>query len=259
MLMILFGLTACLFPGQPAQPQAVQPTPAINSEAVATAVAGTAQAAATQTASAYLFAPSEKGPAVEQLSDGTAKYTDYDGGCEITFPAGWLAVRPNSEEFDQALAKQGAVNPMLEKQMTLDQTQLKSDLDRLFLYALRPDIKKNSLFGFAKLMWFAEDTTIIDSVTMGELIKGLESRVPGFHADSAQIHEDTPVKMIEVGGRWLGNDEQGEAVAFYSVYLIFKPSSSSTSELIFTFRDEYHTQIMADIKSIMESIKVIQP
>jgi hypothetical protein len=260
-LVILFAITACVLPGQTAQPQAIRPTPGIDSNAVATAVAGTAQAAAQQTASSELFAPSLTGTAIEQLSDGTTKYSDYDGGFEIILPAGWLALIPNSEEFNAALAQDGAVNPMLRDQMTLDQSNYEPNFDRLYLYILRPDIEKNVIFGFSKLAWDSADGLPIDSITMGQLTRELEAPggIPGFRADTVQLHEDTSVKMIEIGGHWTMNDEQGEATSFYSVGIFFKPSSDSTARLLFTFVNDYQAQISPDVKSVMASIKLIEP
>jgi hypothetical protein len=261
MLLIVMAIAACVLPGQTTPPQVVQPTSGINSNAVATAVAGTAQAAATQTASADLFAPSQTGTAVEQLSDGTTHYTDYDGGFEVIFPTGWLAVRPNSEEFDAALKKQGAVNSMLYDQMIYDQSTYDVDFDRLYAYVLRPDIQKNVILGFSKLLWDSEDTLSLDTVTLGELVRGLESPggISGFRADTAQLHEDGNVKMIEVGGRFSLDDGQGGTNPFYATMIVFKPSASSSVRITFTFIEDYHTQIAADVKSIIESIKVIEP
>ena len=260
-LVMLMAMTACVLPGQAAQTQAIQPTPGLDTNSVATAVLGTAQAAATQTASANLFAPSMTGTTIEQLEDGTTKYTDREGGFEIIFPVGWLALRPNSEEFDAALAKQGAVNPMLRDQMTTDLAGYDANFDRLYSYVLRPDLKKNVILGFSKLVWASEDTLSLDTVTMGELVRGLEAPggIPGFRADTAQLHEDSNVKMIEIGGRFTLSDGQGGTLPFYTTIIVFKPSSTSSARITFTFIEDYHTQIAADVKSIIESIRIIEP
>jgi hypothetical protein len=260
-LAIVLAIAACGLPGQTAQPQAIQPTPGIDANAVATAVAGTAQAAAQQTASSELFAPSQTGTAIEQLEDGTTKYTDYDGGFEVLYPVGWLAVRPDSEEFDAALKKQGAANSMLHDQMTSDLAGYDANFDRLYGYVLRPDIKKNVIFGFSKLAWDSEDTLSIDTVTMGELVRSLEAPggIPGFRADTVLLHEDGNIKMIEIGGRFTLDDGQGGAIPFYATIIVFKPSANSTARITFTFIEDYHTQIAADVQSIRASIMTTEP
>ncbi|HEX2993336.1 MAG TPA: hypothetical protein VHP14_00840 [Anaerolineales bacterium] len=259
-LVLLGAVVACASPGQ-----AVHSTPAVNpgidSNAVGTAVAGTAQAAAQQTAaSAELFAPSATGTDIDQLPDKTIKYTDYDAGFEIIFPIGWLALRPNSEEFDDALAKQGAANSMLRDQMTADLAGYQANYDRIYSYVLRPDIQKDFLFGFSKLVLDLADATPIDNDAMGNVVRGLEAPggVPGFHADIAQVREDGPVKMIEIGGRWLLSDGAGGSVPFYSTLIFFKPSASSGVRLTISFLEKYRPEISADVKSIIASIKLIE-
>lgn len=261
-LAILFAIAACVLPGQTAQPQAIQPTLAIDSNAIATAVAGTAQAAATQTASSNLFAPSVKDPTIEKLPDGTTTYTDYEGGFEISFPVGWLGLIPNSKEFNNALKKEGASNSLLRDQMTSDLATYEPELERVFAYILRPDLgQKNLIFGFSKLEWDPADTIAIDSVTMGEVVKRLEAPngIPGFRADMVQLHEDTQVKMIEIGGPIKVSDGEGGNIPFYITLIFFKPSSNSTVRLSFTFLQDYRAQIAPDVKASIESIRLIEP
>lgn len=260
-LILLGAVVACASPGQ-----AVQSTPAANqgidSNAVGTAVAGTAQAAAQQTASSgELFAPRKTGVAIELLPDGTTKYVDHDAGFEITFPAGWLAVRPNSEEFDAALADQGADNSMLRDQMTADLAGYQANYDRLYSYILRPDIIEDFLLGFSKLVWDSADATPIDNDAMGNVVRGLEAPggIPGFHADIAQVREDGAVKMIEIGGRWTLSDGAGGSVPFYSTLVFFKPSASSGVRLTISFLEEHRIQISPDVRSVIESIRLIEP
>jgi len=255
-LVILIAMVACVLPGQ-----AIQTAPAMDPIAIDTAVAGTAQAAAEQTAAAQPSATVVTGTSIEQLADGTTKYSDYDAGFEIIFPVGWLAVRPNSEEFNAALGKEGAANSGLRAQMEFDQAEYDANFDRLYAYILRPDIEKNIMFGFSKLTWDAEDPRILDSVVMGEIVRGLESSgdIPGFRADTAQLHEDGNVKLMEIGGRFTLTDEQGESVPLYATVIFFKPSPTSTARITFTFVQDYHTQIAADVKLIVESIRIIAP
>lgn len=254
---VLSATVACALPGQGAEP-----VPIIDTSIRETAIAGTAQAAVEQTAAAQSVGTEAvaglTGAAVEQLPDGTTKYSDYDAGFEITIPAGWLAVRPNSEEFNAALAKEGAVNSMLHDQMTADQAGYVVTYDRLYSYILRPDIKKDVLFGFSKMVWESDDSTALDSVKMGKLVRDLEASgiIPGFRANVVQLHEDGEIKMVEIGGHWMMSDGQGGTIPFYSMFLFFKPSPTSTVRMTFTFIEDYHESIAADVRSIVESIKL---
>jgi hypothetical protein len=239
--------------------------PTIDQNLVQTSIAGTVQVAQTQTAAVQVAGTEPPagmtGTAIEQAQDGTTKYTDYDGGFEIVFPAGWLALRPNSEEFNDALENEATVNSMLNDQMTTDQADFEVDFDRLFAYPLRPDIQKDVLFGFSKLSWDSKDTRFLDNKAMGEMVRELEAPdgIPGFRADVVQLREDTGVRLIEIGGHWSLSDGQGGTVPFYSTVVFFKPTPGSLARLTFTYLQDYELQISPDVKSIIASIKLIEP
>jgi hypothetical protein len=252
-IVILLAILACVLPGQ---------APAAGPNTIETAIAGTSQAAAHQTSVAALFTPTPEGPTgtlIEQAPDGTTKYTDYDAGFEVTFPIGWLAVRPNSAEFNAALVGEGAVNSMLHEQMAAD---LKSDsMDYLLYgYILRPDIKEHVIFGFSKMKWDPEDEKMLDNANMGDLIRDLESQttIPGFHVDTAQIHDDTNTRVVEVGGRWTLNDGTSDPVPFYSTVYFFKPTPTSIVRITITFVQDYQDELAADVNSIKDTIKIIE-
>jgi hypothetical protein len=63
--------------------------------------------------------------------------------------------------------------------------------------------------------------------------------------------------MVEVGGRFALSDGQGGTIPFYTTILFFKPSPNSTIRVTFSYMDDYHTQISADVQSILSSIKTI--
>ena len=257
---ILIGIVACALPGQ-----AIQPAPVITPGARETSIAGTLQAALEGTAAAQSSTTETSaemtGTTLDQAQDGTTKYTDHDGGFQVTFPTGWLPVRPNSEEFEAALAKEGAVNSMLHDQMTHDQTTYDANFDRLFGYVLRPDLKKNVLFGFSTLAWNPEDAQPIDNAQMGKLVRDLESSgdIPGFHVTTAQLYDASSMPMMEIGGRFTIPDGQGGVLPFYSTIIFFKPSVQSTVRFTFAFLEDYHLQIYSDVKSIIDSIRLTEP
>jgi hypothetical protein len=256
-LVLLFAILACAIPGQQAQPDA-------SSMMIETAIAGTAQAASAQTAVVPISTETPTGPTgttIEQLPDGTTRYTDYDAHFEVTYPAGWLAVRPNSEEFNAALVNQGAGNSMLHDQMAADLSGYEANADRLYAYILHPEIQANVLFGFSKLKWDPADTAMLDNANMGELVRGLETQsfIPGFRVETAQIHDDTDTRVIEIAGRWTLDAGTPDAVPFYSIFYFFKPTQSSTVRITISFVQDYQDELAADVKSIMESIRIIEP
>ena len=255
MTALLFAALACALPGRSAQP-------ASDPNAIETAIAGTSQAAGQQTAAAALFTATPEGPkgtTIEQLPDGTTKYTDYDARFVITFPAGWLAVRPNSDEFNATLAGEGAANSMLHDQMTVDQVD--SADARLLAYIIHSEIKPNVIFGFSTTQWDSNDSKMLDNANMGDLVRGLESQteLSGFRVEVAQIHDEGSTRVVEVGGRWSLNDGTTDPIPFYSVFYFFKPTQNSTVRVAITMLQDYQDDFAADVKSIMDSITVIKP
>ncbi len=256
---LLLATLACALPGQP--------TPVADSLIIETAIAGTAQAASEQTAVALLSTATPTTPVgptgtlIEQLPDGTTRYTDYDARFEVTYPAGWLAVRPNAEEFNAALTGQATVNSMLHDQMTADQAEYEANRDKLYAYILHPEIQPNVMFGFSKLTWDPADSAMLDNANMGELVRGLESQssIAGFRVDIAQIHDETNTRVVEVAGRWTLDAGTPDAVPFYSIFYFFKPTQSSTVRITISFVQDYQDEFAPDVRSIMDSIKIIEP
>lgn len=150
--MIFVSMVACVIPGASQPPQ-------IDQNSLSTAIVQTVSAATTQTAAAPTGQPPTPTlPPVnetnlEKLPDGSVKFTHVSGGYEVTFPKGWLTVRPNSEEFKEAYARDAAKNSLLLGQMDYDVSAYEDGFSQLHSYALRPDIEKNFLFGFSTVRW----------------------------------------------------------------------------------------------------------
>ncbi|MEW6402523.1 MAG: hypothetical protein AB1649_12040 [Chloroflexota bacterium] len=269
----LLAATACVLPGQT--------IPTIDPASLSTIVAETASAAQTQTAAPPAQAtlpdtavpeatatespvpvPGVTNSALEKASDGTSKYTDYDAGFEVTFPKGWLAVRPNTEEYNEALANAQASNEMLYNLLTDDQTFYDAEFDRLNSYPLRPDIEKNTAFGFSYLQWNKRNVTALDSFSMGGYVRELESSVdfPGFRVDVSRLYENVNgVLMIEIGGRRTIADNQGGYIPFYMTVIYFKPIPDSMGRVTITYLQDFQASIGQDVALIMESIKLLEP
>ena len=266
---LLLAVMACVVPGL-SQPSV---SPAFDPGALSTVVGLTANAAVTQTAVAAqpLSTEAVSGDAVpsltetavttlEQMPDGSTKYTDNEAGIEVVFPAGWLTLRANSDEFNSALKKEAAKNELLRAQMELDLAEYHPGSDRLYSYPLRPDIEKNFAFGFSKLKWDSEDSVPINENSMGELVRGLESSgaIPGLRVDTAQLYENgNQVKVIEVGGQFSFSNDLGEVIPFYYSAVFFKPTSGSTVRISLVYLKDYKLPIYEDVTSVINSIKLL--
>jgi hypothetical protein len=260
---LFLTIIACVIPGlsQPAAP--------IDPSTIPTIVVLTANAAITQTAAvAPRLVPTETttpdpsavNGTVELLPDGSTKYTDQEVGFEITYPAGWLTLRPNSEEFNSAFANEAKKNDMLHDQMELDLNGYEAGVDRLYSYPLRPDIEKNFAFGFSNAEWDPDDPSPVDDNSMVELIQALESSgaIPGFRVVTAQVYENSnQVKLIEVGGQFTISNDQGGMTPFYFTAVFFKPGSRATIRISFAYLKDYKQSLGLDVMSVIDSIKLL--
>lgn len=200
------------------------------------------------------------GTQLERQPDGTSKFTDLDGGFEMDIPVGWLAARPdNNDEINAVLAGEGAKNQMLFEQLTADQAAYEAGKDRLLIYPLRPDIQKDVLFGFSKLVWQSPDTQPIDNATMGQLVRELESSgaLPGLRVRTSSIEENqNGVPVMVIKGRFGLPDGQGGSVPFTAILVFFKPTPESITRITFTFMQDFETQIEPDVHAIIASIRL---
>jgi hypothetical protein len=256
---IFVSIAACVIPGasQPLQ---------IDQNSLSTAIVQTVSAATTQTAAAPIgqsptpTLPPVNETSIEELPDGSVKFTHISGGYEVTFPKGWLTVRPNSEEFNDAYSRDVAKNSLLAGQMDYDVSTYEAGFTQLHSYALRPDIEKNFLFGFSTVRWDSRDTLSLNQSSMGELARELETSgvIPGFRVDTAQIYETVnTVEVIEIGGQFSLSDGQDGVIPFYMTAFFFKPTAETLTRITITYLKDYTTQLSADVNSVIISVKLL--
>lgn len=246
-------------------PAVNQPTP-IDKNTLSTIIVQTANAATTQTAIATTQPSQTPTPlpvnetSIEKLPDGSVKFTHITGGYEVVYPAGWLTLRPDSEEFTTALAKDAAKNSMLQDQMNMDINTYEVGYDQLYSYALRPDLKKDVIFGFSKVGWEANETHPMNENSMGELVREIESSgaIPGFRLDTAQVYENSNlIKMIEIGGQFSISDGQDGIIPFYTTVIYFKPADDTLVRLSFTYIKDFKLDIQGDVQLVINSVNLL--
>lgn len=261
---MLIAVLACAIPG------ISQPAP-LDPATLPTIVVLTVNAATTQTAAANPIVPSDPGvveatplpvneTGMEAQADGSVKFVHVSGGYEITYPVGWLTVRPNSEEFNAAYANDASRNSTLLDQMNSDMEAYDPEFDQLFSYILRPDLIKDTLFGFSDLDWDANDNNTIDEVTMGKLIDNIETSmaIPGFRLDTAQIYENpNGVKLLELGGQFSISDGQDGILPFYTTIIFFKPAETTSTRVSFTYLKDFKPELQPDVTNVINSIRLL--
>lgn len=262
--MLFLPALACVIPGvnQPAPiDPALLPTIVVltvNAATTQTAVASGAGMPLEEPAATALPLPNET--SLELQPDGATKFIHLTGRYEMTYPTGWLTVRPNSEEFNAAYSKDAAKNPLLLGQMDYDANAYEAGYEQLYSYALRPDIDKNFLFGFSTVRWDSHDSLSLNEAAMGELARELESSgaIPGFRVDTAQIYETSnAIEVIEIGGQFSLSDGQDGVIPFYMTAVFFKPTADTLTRITFTYLKDYKVQLALDVSDTIISIKLL--
>jgi hypothetical protein len=266
---LLFVVLACALPGI-----GQSAAPVIDPASIPTVIVLTANAAATQTAEVAPPVPAGSTAAVagasqaadlttvttlEQLPNESAKFTDNEAGFTVTYPKGWLTVRPNSAEFKLAQETEAAKNETLKKQMDADVNDYEAGYDRLCSYPLLPDIEKNFMFGASQVTWDAADTTPINENSMGEFFRNLETSgtIPGFRTDTAQVYENAKhVNLIEVGGPFTISDGKGGFVPFYVTAVFFRPAHNGVVSILFTYLKDQTLPLRTDTAAVIDSIEL---
>ena len=178
-LIILLAIVACALPGQ-----TVQPVPANDSNAISTAVAGTAYAVEQQaqqaspvpaTATVALMDTmtpvpkiSSAGTSLLNLADGSTQFTDHVAGVQLSFPPGWLLVRVGETEYYTAWEKQESTNRHFREIFT-DMQDLDPKAFRVHALDIRPEHMANDDIPLVVIMFVEGDTKTLDEIKKIEI------------------------------------------------------------------------------------------
>ena len=246
---IMLSTLACSLPGL-SIPSEI-PTPDQNS--LSTIIAGTANAAAMQTAqtnplastplpvSTETAAPtstatptpriSTEGTSLVKQSDGSYIFTDYQGGYSVIVPSGWLAVRPNEQEYMNAWSLPSASDPRFQDFLNKLQ-QEDPKLFRLAAANISPENLPDDLISTFTITWDRNSTlTLEQEVSQAQkeikTLKGLKIT----YADTGATSTHIPMAIIETSVENTKNF-YGKIINAYQKVVIFKVKNGI---LAFTF------------------------
>jgi hypothetical protein len=95
---------------------------------------------------------------------------------------------------------------------------------------------------------------------MGKLTRDLETSgaLPGFRVDTAQIYDNrNGVLLIELGGQYLLYSDSGDPIPVYAAFAFFKPSTQSLARFSVTYLSDFKLDILPDITTIINSIRIL--
>lgn len=259
---LLLAMIACALPAQS------QPTPIKNPSSVETSLASTARALAQQTETAQGFTAtpsvvptatltptpkiSSAGSSLENLADGSVRFTDHLAGIQIIFPSIWLVFRVGEPEYYTAWEKQGMKNPQLQDVFaslnTLDPKVL-----RVIAFDLREDHMPDGLITASSVIFLQGDTLPLEEREKARKAKpnpcvGFKFISSGYSETSNDI-------------RTLVMDEScstsGDAVIYYrDVYLSLPLGTLHLNfETNFNSRDEP----LHELEQVINSITLLNP
>jgi hypothetical protein len=216
----------------------------LDANSLSTIVAGTANAAAVQTAQAnpFTYTPpatptqtatptpivalspqvSTEGTSLVKQSDGSYVFTDYQGGYSITVPSVWLAVRINEQEFINAPIE---VSDPTVKDVLSELQNYDPKIYRLMGLDTSPGDLRDGFVTTLSIDWDRSDTNTIKQ----EIAKikanptKVLSGVKVTYADMGTTSTHLPIGIVEQSGTALTKSQQH--VTNYLKAIIYKPKS----------------------------------
>jgi len=240
-IIILISILACDLPGTVA-PQPVSSDPNI----ISTIVAGTANAAAAQTALAATSTPlpspteitaptstatptprvSTEGTSLQKQSDGSYLFTDYQGGYSVVAPSDWLVVRINEQEYINAWALPEASDPKIQNFLTRFQ-KLDPKVYRLMGADTNPEHLKGSFLTNLSISWDRNS-----ALTLQQEIDHARADIPKTilnakvtYADVGLTSTKIPMGIAELS--WNSKDTSGQPLNIYQKMVFFKVRSGT--------------------------------
>lgn len=268
-LVILVSIVACVLPGQDVSP--AQNTPGIDPNAVATAVAGTAQAAAQQTQptsplpipATETVAPVEtlpvESPATgklkEEQADGTTVFTDHDAGYQLSFPQGWVVIIPGQDDLSQIFNnipdQEQNVSQLIE---TAKQADV-NNLIRVFSFNF-----KAQQGGYTPNMNISYDTNPLLAAT--PLQNVLDSTVAYYptmgitvlHSEIKNTSSGLETGIIET--EWSMNAANGQKINLHQKQAMFK-SGEGIVVVTFSTMKGASIDLNADVDKVIETVRLL--
>ena len=198
---LLFAVYGC---GQAA------PTPMVNPTDVEMSLASPTPTPAKQTeeadlstatpspAATQILTPTPKislnGTFLEELDDETTRFTDHKLGYQLTFPAGWLPVRINEDEYYKAFTLEAiSENPTFVKFLTILQNQ-DSNYVRVTALDIRPEqTEKGFVSGMTVVLQPETDVTVEE----WSEIESTHAGAKGYELITLQFEEtDSGIRVL---------------------------------------------------------------
>lgn len=262
---ILLIIVACVLPSQ-----TTPPAPSGNSINIETVVAGTAQAASTQTAQANPVLPTAMPAATETFTptpqvsvsgtslivqeDQSTVFIDYRAGIQLVIPPGWMAIRLNEKEYFDAFESEAArQNPEI-----WDRLSRTRDLDpvyfRLDAIDIRPGHSPDGILSNMNVIFQPGDKRTLEEWEQAE--RDQYRSYADFKFISAQYpttSNGTRVLLLEESF----SASRDKGTIYYQG--VFFNVSTGTVVLDFYTNSAYKDAVLPDFVSVVNSLTSFTP
>jgi hypothetical protein len=270
-LTFLATIIACAVPGLPTV-SAPASAPIVDTGRLETMVAETVSAAIAQTEQARptpTLVPTSKptqtatpetitsGSMLTIRDDGSTVFTDERAGYEITLPDGWLALRINEQEYNDALTLAEAADPNIQETLLGIKTQDPNTF-RLLAIDTQDGHIQSEFVTDIHFIW--DEQMSFDSI---EDLQAIAEELP--NAPTAFRFEVTTVQTIIAPNRiQFGvieakssfTNTSGDEVNIYQKLVFFK-GKTGTQSIIFTTTDGLKETTLPAFDAMLETINLI--
>ncbi|HXD10014.1 MAG TPA: hypothetical protein VN653_08130 [Anaerolineales bacterium] len=256
MIVVLMSITGCTFPGRK-----IQTTPTINPSILATHAARTAEASAQQTEQASIPTPVPPtstpkispitGTSLTVLEDQSTIFSDTKAGIQVTIPPGWLAIRPNEDEYYKAFTLDVVLsNPEINDRLTKIQSS-NTDFFRLDAIDIRPDHVVDSIISVMSVNFQPDDFRTLEEWTKAESTKKSPFKEYKFLSSIIQKTADG-THVLVVQESWRGSPKG----TLYHREILFSLTSGTLVIDIQTNRSIKDT-VLPDFEKVINSLTLM--
>ena len=269
----LFAATiACAVPALPtASAPALAPT--VDTGRLETMVAETVSAAITQTGQArptLTLVPTSNpiqtatpevntsGSTLTTQVDGSTVFVDERAGYEVTIPDGWLAVRINEQEYNDALTLAEAADPNIQETLLGVKTE-DSNTFRLLAIDTQDGHIQSEFVTDIHFVW--DEQMSFDSIEDLQVIaEGLPNAPIAFKFEVTTIQTIIAPNGIQFGmieAKSLFTNTSGDEVNIYQKQVFFK-AKTGTQSIFFTTVNGLKETTLPAFDAMIETIKLNQ-
>ena len=257
-IIILMTITGCTLPGRK-----IQTVPTINPSILATHAAGTAQASAQQTKQASIPTPIPPtstpkispitGTSLVTLEDQSTLFIDSKAGIQLTIPPGWLAVRPNEDEYYKAFTLDAALtHPEITDRLTKLQS-INPDYFRLDVIDIRPDHVVDGLISVISVNFQPDDFRSLEKWAEAERTKQSPFKEYKLLSSTFQKTADG-ARVLVVEESWKGS---AKGTLYYRG--IFFSLKSGTVVIDIQTSNNFKDTVLPDFEQAAKSLSLIAP